>query len=164
MELWCFLWSATEQTFKQTIKTPVIWDAIALLMTSLWCTFPAWLKFHFVVFHFLVIRTNFAHALTAYMGIVSPQISPGMSHLTQQSQIQMSGRVYSWAGEGVTWGLSIKDWQIHHRGWTMISKNTYAKQYDIITHPCPNFSDVLAKSSLKLGRGWVVASHIILWI
>ena len=31
MELWCFLWSATEQTFKQTIKTPVIWDAIALI-------------------------------------------------------------------------------------------------------------------------------------
>ena len=35
MELWCFLWSATERTFKQTIKTPVIWDAIALIMTSL---------------------------------------------------------------------------------------------------------------------------------
>ena len=35
MELWCFPWSATEQTFKQTIKTPVIWDAIALIMTSL---------------------------------------------------------------------------------------------------------------------------------
>ena len=35
MELWCFLWSATEQTFKQTIKTPVIWDAIALIVTSL---------------------------------------------------------------------------------------------------------------------------------
>ena len=33
---------------------------------SLLCTFPAWLKFHFVVFHFLVIRTNFAHALTVY--------------------------------------------------------------------------------------------------
>ena len=71
MELWCFLRSATEQTFKQTIKTPVIWDAIPLIMTSLECTFPAWLKFHFVVFHFLVIRTNFAHALTAYMGLVS---------------------------------------------------------------------------------------------
>ena len=38
-KLWCFLWSATEQTFKQTIKTPVIWDAIALIMTSLLCTF-----------------------------------------------------------------------------------------------------------------------------
>ena len=69
MELWCFLWSATEQTFKQTIKTPVIRDAIALIMTSLQCTFPAWLKFHFVVFHFLVIRTNFAHALTAYIWV-----------------------------------------------------------------------------------------------
>ena len=34
-ELWCFLWSAPEQKAKQTIETPVIWDAIALVMTSL---------------------------------------------------------------------------------------------------------------------------------
>ena len=34
-ELWCFPWSAPEQTVKQTIETPVIWDAIALIMTSL---------------------------------------------------------------------------------------------------------------------------------
>ena len=34
-ELWCFLWSAPEQTDEQTIGTPVIWDAIALIMTSL---------------------------------------------------------------------------------------------------------------------------------
>ena len=27
-ELWCFLWSAPEQTNVQTIETPVIWDAI----------------------------------------------------------------------------------------------------------------------------------------
>ena len=44
----------------------MIWDAITLIMTALLCTFPAWLKFHFVVFHFLVIRTSFAHALTVY--------------------------------------------------------------------------------------------------
>ena len=35
-ELWCFLWSAPEQTFEQIIETLVIWDAIALIMTSLW--------------------------------------------------------------------------------------------------------------------------------
>ena len=35
-ELWCFLWSAPEQTTDQTIETPVIWDAVALIMTSLW--------------------------------------------------------------------------------------------------------------------------------
>ena len=29
-ELWCLLWSAPEQLF----ETPVIWDAIALIMTS----------------------------------------------------------------------------------------------------------------------------------
>ena len=34
-ELWCFLWSVSEQTVEQTIETPVIWDAIELIMTSL---------------------------------------------------------------------------------------------------------------------------------
>ena len=34
-ELWCFLWSAPEQTVEQTIETPLIWDAIVLIMTSL---------------------------------------------------------------------------------------------------------------------------------
>ena len=33
-ELWCFLWSAPEQTIMQTIETLVIWDTIALIMTS----------------------------------------------------------------------------------------------------------------------------------
>ena len=36
-ELWCFLWSSPEQTAVQTIETPVIWDAIALIITSLLC-------------------------------------------------------------------------------------------------------------------------------
>ena len=34
-ELWYFLWSAPEQTVGLTIVTPVIWDSIALIMTSL---------------------------------------------------------------------------------------------------------------------------------
>ena len=34
-ELWCFLWSVPEQTVEQTIETPTIWDAIALIMMSL---------------------------------------------------------------------------------------------------------------------------------
>ena len=36
-ELWCFLWSVPEQTVKQTIETPVIWDVIMLIhiVTSL---------------------------------------------------------------------------------------------------------------------------------
>ena len=37
-ELWCFLWFAPGQTGEQTIETPVICDAIALLMTSLQCS------------------------------------------------------------------------------------------------------------------------------
>ena len=35
VELWCFLWSAPEQTAELTIVTLVIWDAIALIMMSL---------------------------------------------------------------------------------------------------------------------------------
>ena len=34
-KLWCFLWSAPEQTVEQTIEMPVIWDAIVLIMMSL---------------------------------------------------------------------------------------------------------------------------------
>ena len=30
--LLCFLWSAPAQTIEQTIETPLIWDAIALIM------------------------------------------------------------------------------------------------------------------------------------
>ena len=33
--LWYFLWSAPEQTVVQALETPVIWDAIALIMTLL---------------------------------------------------------------------------------------------------------------------------------
>ena len=34
-ELWRFLWSAPEQTIEQTVETPMIWDIIALILTSL---------------------------------------------------------------------------------------------------------------------------------
>ena len=34
-ELWCFFWLAPEQTAMQTGETPVIWDAIGFIMTSL---------------------------------------------------------------------------------------------------------------------------------
>ena len=40
-EFWCFIWSAPElwsvheQAVWQTIETPVIWDATALIITSL---------------------------------------------------------------------------------------------------------------------------------
>ena len=36
MGLWYFLWSVLEQMVEQTIKTPVVWDAIVLIMTSLY--------------------------------------------------------------------------------------------------------------------------------
>ena len=34
-KLWCFLWFAFEHTIEYTIKTPLIWDAIAPVITSL---------------------------------------------------------------------------------------------------------------------------------
>ena len=34
-ELWCFLWSALRRMVEQTLETPVIWDAIALVTNSL---------------------------------------------------------------------------------------------------------------------------------
>ena len=45
-ELWCFLWSAPEQTVEQTIETQVISDGIALIMTSLSCEFNFGAEFH----------------------------------------------------------------------------------------------------------------------
>ena len=35
-ELWCFLWFVPEPTLEQTKKTPVISDAIVLIVTSLY--------------------------------------------------------------------------------------------------------------------------------
>ena len=32
---WCFLWSTPEQTLEETLETPVVWEAIMLIMTSL---------------------------------------------------------------------------------------------------------------------------------
>ena len=34
-ELWCFLWSTPEPKVEQTLETPVIWDSIPLILTSL---------------------------------------------------------------------------------------------------------------------------------
>ena len=36
-ELWCLILSAPQQRVMQTIETPVIWDAIAVIMTPPWC-------------------------------------------------------------------------------------------------------------------------------
>ena len=41
-ELWWFLWSALEQRVEQTIEAPVIWDAMVLIMTSLYCFEYIW--------------------------------------------------------------------------------------------------------------------------
>ena len=59
VELWCFLWHAPEQTVEQTIGTPVIWDTIALIITSLqWAAhYLGAVKYHIanvLYFYFLV--------------------------------------------------------------------------------------------------------------
>ena len=36
---WCFLWSAPKPRIEQTMKTPVIWEAIVLINTSLSWTY-----------------------------------------------------------------------------------------------------------------------------
>ena len=43
-ELWCFLWSAPEQTVERN-ETPVIWDAIALIMSSLYLNDIKFMRF-----------------------------------------------------------------------------------------------------------------------
>ena len=55
-ELWCFIWSAPEQTVKQTIETLEIRDAIALIMYDIamfyhklsYCILDNWAAVHSV--------------------------------------------------------------------------------------------------------------------
>ena len=35
LELWCFIWSAPEETVQQTIEMLVIWDTVELIMMLL---------------------------------------------------------------------------------------------------------------------------------
>ena len=42
--------------------------------------------------------------------------------------------------------------------------NIHTFLWDVITHPCPNFNGSLVKLPLKLGHGWVITSHIKLWM
>ena len=52
-ELWCFLWSAPEQTVEWTIETSVIWNVITLIMRSLQCKGGGGLLFiSFVLLYF----------------------------------------------------------------------------------------------------------------
>ena len=44
------------------------------------------------------------------------------------------------------------------RRW--ISNYIHVKQWDVITHPCPNFNGGLIKPLLKLGHGWVITSQM----
>ena len=41
----------------------------------------------------------------------------------------------------------------------LLSNYIRVKQWDIITHPCPNFNGGLVKPPLKLGHGWLITSR-----
>ena len=41
-----------------------------------------------------------------------------------------------------------------------ISNHTKIKQYEVVTHPCPDLNGDLAKPPLKLRHGLVITSHI----
>ena len=45
-----------------------------------------------------------------------------------------------------------------------VSDNNHVFGWDIITHPCPNFSGGLAKPPLKLGHGWVIKFRSFIWM
>ena len=60
------------------------------------------------------------------------------------------------------WFMEINQTSIRIRTW--INEYILLKQWNIITHPCPNFSGVLVKPPLKLGHGWVIISHIKQWV
>ena len=52
VELWCFLWSAPEQTVEQTFEMPVIWDA----SHPVWCLCDG--KIHQVLHYGAVVLCN----------------------------------------------------------------------------------------------------------
>ena len=55
-EPWCFHWSV--QTVEQTIDTPVIWDAIALIMTSLQWNQMYCQGFYWILSYDVAVMTN----------------------------------------------------------------------------------------------------------
>ena len=88
VELWCFLWFASEQTVEQTNEMPVIWDAI--FMTSLW-----WCCGHFEM-SFLEGKLYFTHTSSwgfhsgyANIGLCNAWRLPGEKHWLDPVIIQM---------------------------------------------------------------------------
>ena len=45
-----------------------------------------------------------------------------------------------------------------------VSKRDHREHWDVIIHQCCNFNDDFVKLPLKLGHGWVITSHVKLWI
>ena len=85
MELWSFLWSAPEQTVVQTTETPVIWDAVVLIMTSLW-----WLMIEIRLSPWLVeFSTGIAIVLTSFAWDVLDTVGRGVKWDMLQVNITM---------------------------------------------------------------------------
>ena len=61
--------------------------------------------------------------------------------------------------------LALLDWNpVSFFKSTWMNNYIHVKQWDVITHPCPNFNSGLVKPLLKLGHGWVITSHITQWM
>ena len=78
-ELWCFLWSRPKLTIEQTIETPVIWDATALIMASL-----SWWG---GVFRFCFLPEKSFSSLSVFAAVVLCIIGP--SNTLRQRYINM---------------------------------------------------------------------------
>ena len=48
----------------------------------------------------------------------------------------------------------------------MVSWSNYIheKQWDMITHPCPNVNGSLIKSDNEITHGWVITFHLIVYV
>ena len=60
-KLGCFLWSAPEQMVDQTIEMQVIWNAIALIMISLWCFMSPLRTENFQISRLYIQRNYWCH-------------------------------------------------------------------------------------------------------
>ena len=89
-ELWCLLWSTPEQTVEQTIDTPVIWDAIVLIIASMKCN-------HRIIFGFNICYCSInmsvrPGSLVAVVGSVGAGKSTLLSAILGETE-KISGQV-----------------------------------------------------------------------
>ena len=92
-----FLWPMPEQTAEQTIETPVIWDVIVLIMTSLLC----------------ILNTGFLYNLCTETILRLCPFAKAPQHTLSVHFFLNTSRIYRTFSDGSyyleTWWVSIKD-------------------------------------------------------